>query len=96
MFLNLHADMLYSIVWGDKDTYRLAFHLANKIQGFAQVSCCCDKLQLYQWIHKHNPFKHIFSFIGLEGIDVRMKLYINISKSPLFDGFLSRHGMSES
>lgn len=37
MFLNLHADMLYSIVWGDKDTYRLAFHLANKSQGFAQV-----------------------------------------------------------
>ena len=37
MFLNLHADMLYSIIWGDKDTYRLAFHLAGKARGFSQV-----------------------------------------------------------
>lgn len=37
MFLNLHADMLYSIIWGDKDTYRLAFHLAGKDRGFSQV-----------------------------------------------------------
>ena len=37
MFLNLHADMLYSIIWGDKDTYRLAFHLAGKSSGFSQV-----------------------------------------------------------
>ena len=37
MFLNLHADMLYSIIWGDKDTYRLAFHLAGKSSSFSQV-----------------------------------------------------------
>ena len=38
MFLNLHADMLYAFIWGDKDTYRLAFSLAGEESMFSQVS----------------------------------------------------------
>lgn len=37
MFLNLHADIAYAILWGDKDTYRLAFTLAGAASNFRQV-----------------------------------------------------------
>lgn len=37
VFLNLHADVLFNIIWGDKDTYRLAFHLAGRSRNFAQA-----------------------------------------------------------
>ena len=71
MFLNMHAKMLYSIVWGDKDTYRLAFHLAGKIDGFAQVFqpyksstlfCCICKLIVGEARSKIRPIKSIVSF----------------------------------
>ena len=36
--LNLHAETMYELIYGDKDTYRLGFHLAGKASAFSQVS----------------------------------------------------------
>lgn len=35
--LNSHPEVTFAWMHGDKDTYRLAFHLANKSADFAQV-----------------------------------------------------------
>lgn len=35
--LNSHPEVTYTWMHGDKDTYRLGFHLANKSADFAQV-----------------------------------------------------------
>ncbi len=35
--LNSHPEVTFAWMHGDKDTYRLAFHLANKSSDFAQV-----------------------------------------------------------
>ncbi len=35
--LNSHAEVTFSWMHGDKDAYRLAFHMANKSADFAQV-----------------------------------------------------------
>ena len=37
LYLNMYGDVLYSIVWGDKDLYRLAFTLAGQAEHFTQV-----------------------------------------------------------
>lgn len=39
--LNSHPEVTFTWMHGDKDTYRLAFHLANKGSQFAQVNTCC-------------------------------------------------------
>ncbi|KAK9839306.1 hypothetical protein WJX81_006877 [Elliptochloris bilobata] len=36
-FLNSHPDVVYKNMYGDKDTFRLAFHLAGKPSAFWQV-----------------------------------------------------------
>jgi hypothetical protein len=36
-WVNSYSDLLYSAVWGDKDTYALAFAAAGKADAFAQV-----------------------------------------------------------
>ena len=41
--LNSHPEVTYTWMHGDKDTYRLGFHLANKSADFAQV--CCASLE---------------------------------------------------
>lgn len=57
LYLNMYGDVLYNLVWGDKDLYRLAFSLAGQSNHFSQVSSlvlaafmsvmlkCC----LYRW-----------------------------------------------
>lgn len=35
--LNSHPEVTFAWMHGDKDSYRLAFHLANKSSDFAQV-----------------------------------------------------------
>ena len=35
--LNSHPEVTFTWMHGDKDSYRLAFHLANKSADFAQV-----------------------------------------------------------
>ena len=37
VLLNLEGELVYDLVWGDKDTYRLAFALAGKGPAFTQV-----------------------------------------------------------
>ena len=37
-FLNSHPEVMYRSMYGDKDTFRLAFHLAGKPEAFAQVA----------------------------------------------------------
>ena len=37
-FLNSHRQPVSDWMWGDKDTYRLAFALAGKADAFQQVS----------------------------------------------------------
>lgn len=37
-FLNSHRKPVSDWMWGDKDTYRLAFALAGKADAFQQVS----------------------------------------------------------
>ena len=37
-FLNAHPEVMYRSMYGDKDTFRLAFHLAGKPEAFAQVA----------------------------------------------------------
>ena len=37
LFLNANADVLYSLVWGDKDLYELAFALAGRLGNFTQA-----------------------------------------------------------
>ncbi len=36
-FLNARSDVTYRLMHGDKDTYRLAFHLAGRLPQFQQV-----------------------------------------------------------
>ena len=36
-FLNAHNDVIYKLMHGDKDTFRLAFELAGKGDAFIQV-----------------------------------------------------------
>lgn len=36
LFINLHADLFVGQLWGDKDTFELAFHLAGKAHNFIQ------------------------------------------------------------
>lgn len=36
-FLNSHPDVTYKSMYGDKDTFRLAFHLAGKASEFWQA-----------------------------------------------------------
>ncbi|KAK9796997.1 hypothetical protein WJX73_000293 [Symbiochloris irregularis] len=38
LYLNMYGDIFYSVVWGDKDLYRLAFTLAGQGDSFYQVS----------------------------------------------------------
>ena len=37
LYLNMYGDILYTLVWGDKDLYRLAFALAGQADDFCQV-----------------------------------------------------------
>ena len=37
LYLNMCGDIIYSLVWGDKDLYRLAFTLAGQEDHFSQV-----------------------------------------------------------
>ncbi len=37
-FLNSHPEAVYRTMYGDKDTFRLAYHLAGKPEAFAQVA----------------------------------------------------------
>jgi hypothetical protein len=36
-FLNSHAETIYKLMYGDKDTFSLAFHLAGKNVSYQQV-----------------------------------------------------------
>ena len=36
-FLNAHPETVYKLMYGDKDTFRLAFHLAGKAAAYQQV-----------------------------------------------------------
>ena len=36
-FVNSHAEVVYKLMYGDKDTFRLAFALAGKSDYFEQV-----------------------------------------------------------
>ncbi|KAL3146379.1 hypothetical protein ABBQ32_003064 [Trebouxia sp. C0010 RCD-2024] len=55
--LNSHPEVTYNWMHGDKDTYRLAFHLANKSAHFAQVTAA--PAQALDASSKHAPFyKH--------------------------------------
>lgn len=37
-FLNSHAETIYKLMYGDKDTFSLAFHLAGKGDQYHQVN----------------------------------------------------------
>ncbi len=45
-FLNSHKKPVSDWMWGDKDTYRLAFALAGKADAFQQVSHLCAILTM--------------------------------------------------
>jgi len=36
-FLNSYPEVMYRTMYGDKDTFRIAFHLAGKAEMFSQV-----------------------------------------------------------
>ena len=38
-FVNSHPEVIYKLMYGDKDTFRLAFALAGKSNFFEQVRC---------------------------------------------------------
>lgn len=40
-FVNSHAEVVYKLMYGDKDTFRLAFALAGKPDYFEQVRSTC-------------------------------------------------------
>ena len=51
LFLNANADVLYTLVWGDKDLYELGFALAGLLQRYTQVPCrdgCLEEVQEQQ------------------------------------------------
>ncbi len=37
--MNSHPEVIYKLMYGDKDTFRLAFALAGKSNFFEQVRC---------------------------------------------------------
>jgi hypothetical protein len=39
-FLNSHPETVYKLMYGDKDTFRLAFHLAGKAGAYQQARTC--------------------------------------------------------
>ena len=56
LFLNANADVLYSLVWGDKDLYELAFALAGSLGNFTQVHGCL--LACLPWICRQLCITH--------------------------------------
>ena len=46
MFLNMHADLLYAMLWGDKDTYRIAFTLARSASRFHQAKFISKSIRI--------------------------------------------------
>ena len=38
LFANAHAEILYRTTYGDKETFRLGYHLAGKAEQFQQAS----------------------------------------------------------
>ncbi len=48
-FLNSHRQPVSDWMWGDKDTYRLAFALAGKADSFQQVSHPIGELPYRVW-----------------------------------------------
>ena len=46
-FLNSHPGVTYRNMYGDKDTFRLAFHLAGKASAFWQAGSQKLLLQCY-------------------------------------------------
>ena len=43
-FLNSHPDTIYKLMYGDKDTFRLAFALAGNSAAYHQVPSCFHSL----------------------------------------------------
>jgi hypothetical protein len=41
LWINSFGDTLYKAVWGDKDTYGMAFAVAGKAHMFNQLQVCC-------------------------------------------------------
>ena len=37
--MNSHSEVIYKLMYGDKDTFRLAFALAGKSSSFEQARC---------------------------------------------------------
>ena len=48
-FLNSHQQLVSDWMWGDKDTFRLAFALAGKEDDFWQV--CAEHTHASQQLH---------------------------------------------
>jgi len=53
-FLNSHRQPVSEWMWGDKDTYRLAFALAGKPDAFQQVSHPCGPCNVALLYHTEN------------------------------------------
>jgi hypothetical protein len=51
LWINSFGDSVYRALWGDKDTYALAFGVAGKAHEFNQLQVCVAALASYraQW-----------------------------------------------
>ena len=59
-FLNTHSDLIWKCVWGDKDTYRMAFQLAAKPQQYHQL-----RLHPYQALYKPHGSSSMLNHMGM-------------------------------
>ncbi len=60
-YLNAHHEVVYKLVHGDKDTFRVAFHLAGKMQDYYQVPVFARDAMREVPGHKHR-FHHLGMF----------------------------------
>jgi hypothetical protein len=59
-FLNTHHDLIWKCVWGDKDTYRMAFQLAAKAEQYQQL-----RLHPYQALYKSQGDSSVLHHMGM-------------------------------
>ena len=71
-FVNSHSEVIYKLMYGDKDTFRLAFALAGKSNFFEQVRCDpADPPPNYPICQlTHMQYNSVTSCIGLTALQL--------------------------
>ena len=87
LWMNQHADKFYNLIWGDKDTFRFAWHKFGRsfgmiphpaqplnFPGDAGVAGLCQHDFEGNWLFQHRKDSWDLNFLGEEGMTVTFRL----------------------